>query len=362
MKVSFINLQAEWKFFEKKFLSAFKKVGRSGVYVLGPELERFEHNFAKYSGYTHGIGVSTGLSALEIALRAYGIGSRDEVITVANTAVATALAISSVGAKPVFCDIGDDFLIDPTKIEALITKRTKVILPVHLFGKICDMKAINFIAQKNKLAVIEDACQAHGANFKSESAKNTKAFSFYPTKNLGTMGEGGAIVTNDAKVRDFTMSYRNYGQQGRYNHVIKATNYRLEPLHATLLGVKLEYLNNFIKIRQNIAQKYISKLKNIDGLIINDFDPTSSYHLFVIRVLNKRRNELQDYLKKQGVETLVHYPTAIHRQPCYHNEYKNIILSKTDSFQNEILSLPCHYFMKDTEQDFIIKHIKKAIK
>lgn len=361
MKVPFINLKSEWKFFEKKFVSTFKKVGRSGVYVLGSEVEQFENDFAKYCGYSCGVGVSTGLSALEVSLRAYDIGEGDEVITVANTAVATVLAISSVGAKPIFCDIGDDFLIDPSKIEALITHKTKAVIPVHLFGKICNMKAINLIAKKHKLIIIEDACQAHGANFKNESAKNTKAFSFYPTKNLGTMGEGGAIVSNDKKVRDFALSYRNYGQQGRYNHVIKATNYRLEPLHCALLNLKLKYLDKFTKIRQGIAKNYITELKNIEGIIINDFDPTSSYHLFVIRVLDNQRDELQDYLKKQGIETLVHYPTVVHEQPCYKNEYLGLELEKTDKFQEEILSLPCHVFLGKAELNTIVASINKFI-
>jgi len=358
MRIPFINLQSEWKFFEKKFLPAFKKFGQSGMYVLGPEVEKFEVDFASYTGYRYGVGLSTGLSALETALRAYGIGPGDEVITVPNTAVATVLAISAVGAKPVLCDVGYDFLIDPSKIEDLITKKTKAILPVHLFGKICDMKMINRIAKKYGLKVIEDACQAHGAQFKGESAKNTKAFSFYPTKNLGALGEGGAIVTNDKKIRDFALSYRNYGQEGRYHHMIKGVNYRFEPLHCMLLSIKLKYLDSFIQKRRNIAKKYIQNLGNLSELEVGEFDTTSAYHLFVVRVTNNRRAELQKFLQKQGIDTLIHYPTAVHMQPCYREEFKGLSLTQVDVFQKEILSLPCHPFMKDREVNEIVKQIR----
>lgn len=359
MRVPFIDFKREWKFFEKKFLLAFKKFGQSGVYVLGPEVEKFENNFARYCGYKYAVGVSTGLSALEMILRAYGIKGGDEVITVANTAVATALAISNVGAKPVFCDIGDDFLIDADKIEKLINKKTKAIMPVHLFGKICDMKKINQIAQKHRLVVVEDACQAHGANFRGESTVNTKAFSFYPTKNLGALGEGGAVVTNNEKIRDFVESYRNYGQQGRYNHVLKGVNGRIDPLQCVLMNVKLKKIDKFIKRRCDIAKKYVAELRDLSGLVINNFDKNSSYHLFVVRILDGKRDKLRDYLKKRGIETLVHYPTAIHLQPCYKNEYKNLAsLLNTNKFQKEILSIPCNPFLSGKEVGYIIEQIK----
>lgn len=359
MKVPFLDVTREWNFFEKKFLLAFKKFGQSGIYVLGPEVEKFERDFAKYCGYQYAVGVSTGLSALEMILRAYNVGPGDEVITVANSAVATSLAISNVQATPVFCDVGDDFLMDVDKIESLITVHTKAILPVHLFGKICDLAAINKIAKKYKLIVVEDACQAHGADFRGESLKNTKAFSFYPTKNLGALGEGGAVVTNDEKIKNFVWSYRNYGQRGRYNHVIKGGNYRLDPLKCVLLGIKLKKLKYFISQRQDIAKKYINAFKNIDSLVINRFDPSCAYHLFVIRVLNGKRDKLRDYLKDQGLETLIHYPIAIHRQRCYRKEHEGSILKNTDKFQEEILSLPCFAFLNEREQNFVIANIKK---
>lgn len=357
MQVPFIDLKREWKFFEERFLLAFQKFGRDGIYVLGSEVENFERNFAKYCGYKYCATVSTGLSALEIILRAYNIGKDDGVITVANSAVATALAISNVGAKPVFCDVGDDFLIDTDKIVKLITKKTKAIMPVHLFGRVCNMDKINEIADRFGLIVIEDACQAHGANFIGLSTVNTKAFSFYPTKNLGALGEGGAITTNDDKIFNFVKAYRNYGQEGRYNHVMKAINSRLEPLHCIFLNIKLKYLNQFVKKRQDIAKKYIKEFKDIKGLFVNDFDPDTSYHLFVIRVSGGRRDELRNYLKEKGIEALVHYPIAIHQQPCYQPEYRKLKLKNTDQFQNEIISLPCYPFLSEKESDYIIKSV-----
>jgi dTDP-4-amino-4,6-dideoxygalactose transaminase len=358
MPIHFIDLKREWFFFEKKFLKAFKEFGEKGIYVLGPEVEKFEKDFAKYCKYKYAVGVSTGLDAIEICLHAFKIGAGDEVITVSNSAVATSLAISNVGAKPVFCDIGEDFLMDPQKIERLITEKTRCILPVHLFGNICNMKLINEIAQKHKLVVIEDSCQAHGAGFSGESLKNTKTFSFYPTKNLGALGEAGAIVTNDEEIKKFASFYRNYGQQGRYNHIIKGVNGRIDALQCALMRIKLSKLNLFIKRRQEIALNYIEALKNTSDLIINSFDKTSSYHLFVVRVSNNLRTDLMIFLKEKGIETLIHYPTLIHQQPCYEKEYINNLLPTSERFQKEILSLPCNPFLTRKEQAKIIKEIK----
>lgn len=362
MRVPFAELNREWAYFETDFLEAFKEFGRTGIYILGTATENFENNFASYHGYKYAVAVSTGLAALEISLLAVGVKAGDEVITVANSAVATSLAISNVGARPVFCDIKDNFLMAEDKIANLITEKTKAILPVHLFGQICDMKAINEIAARHNLIIIEDACQAHGANFKAESAINTKAFSFYPTKNLGALGEGGLVLTNDEKVRDFAAVYRNYGQQGRYNHIIKGNNYRADALQCLFLDIKLKKLADFIKTRRCIAQKYIKELSALPDLILPEFSEDGSYHLFVVRVLNNKREALKKYLSDQGIEALIHYPVTIKNQPCYAAEYKEIVLEKTDLLQTEILSLPCYPFLKKVEQDYVISEIKKFFK
>lgn len=359
MKVPFVDLTREWNYFEKIFSEAFIEFGRKGYYVLGTYTSDFESSFAEYSSYKYAVAVSTGLSALEIALLAHGIKAGDEVITVGNSAVATSLAISHLGAKPIFCDIKDDFLIDEDKIIALITDKTRAILPVHLFGKVCNMKAINNIAAKHNLVIIEDACQAHGAKFEDEDAINTKAFSFYPTKNLGALGEGGLILTNDEKIRDFASSYRDYGQNGRYNHVMFGDNNRINALQCAFLNIKLKELDGFIIRRQEIAKKYIEELSGLKYLKINDFDNKSSYHLFVIRVLGSRRDSLKFFLADNGIDALVHYPVAIPYQPCYKNYYPDLKLDKTDTLQSEIISLPCYPFLKDEEQDYIISKIKE---
>lgn len=354
MNVPFLDLAREWSFFEDRFLEKFKEFGRAGHYILGEYTEQFETHLAEYFNYKYAVGVSTGLSALEIILRAYGIGEGDEVLTVANSAVATSLSISYVGAKPVFCDIGEDFLMDPDKLENLITPKTKAILPVHLFGKIANMEAINAIARKHNLIVIEDACQAHGADFSGASLVNTKALSFYPTKNLGALGEGGAILTNDEKVRDFAVSYRNYGQKERYHHEIKGNNYRIDALQCALMDIKLTQLDEFIRKRRAIARKYVEHLHSLTPITVEAFDPTHAYHLFVIRVAGGKRDALRDYLHSQNIDALIHYPTPIHHQPCYREEYRTSQLPVTDRLQTELLSLPCYPFLYTEEQEKVL--------
>jgi dTDP-4-amino-4,6-dideoxygalactose transaminase len=253
--------------------------------------------------------------------------------------------------------VGEDFLIDPAKIETLITRRTKAILPVHLFGKICNMAAINKIAKRHGLIILEDACQAHGAKYAGASLKNTKAFSFYPTKNLGAMGEGGMVVTNDEQIYKFVVSFRNYGQAGRYNHVMKGGNFRLDPFKCALLNEKLKAMSRAVSIRRKLALNYVKALSVVSGLAVDAYDAASCYHLFVIRALNGQRDQLRDYLKQNGIETLVHYPVSIYEQPCYRSEYPRLKLTNTDKFQSEILSLPCYPFLTTREQKFIIQKI-----
>lgn len=355
-EVKFIDFKREWNYFRDDFIRVFSDFGENGVYVLGKYTEDFEADFANYCHHRYCSGLSSGLSALEAALKSANVLPGDEVITVANSAVATALAISNVGAQPVFCDVGQNFLIDADKIESLITNRTKAILPVHLFGRICDIESINLIANKHNLRVVEDACQAHGASF--DNFINVKAFSFYPTKNLGALGEGGAIVTDDENVYNFISSYRNYGQRERYNHVMLGNNYRISALQCALLDIKLKKLDGLIGKRRSIAKRYIEELKGFDQLIIDDYNPNWSYHLFVIRIKDNLRDLLQKYLKEAGIDTIVHYPVAIHKQPCYSDIGNLFNLDMTDKFQNEILSLPCYPFLLEDEQAYVIDSIK----
>lgn len=358
MVVPFLDLQREWQALEPDLLETFVAFGRSAHYVLGEQVSRFEEAFAAAHGYRYGVGVSSGLSALEIALFAVGIGPGDEVITVANSAVATALAISHVGARPVFCDIGDNFLIDPTQLEALVTPRTKAIVPVHLFGAVCEMSLITSIAEKYGLHIIEDACQAHGADFVVAGAvQHTKAFSFYPTKNLGGYGESGMVVTQSEAVRDFVRQYRDYGQASRYVHIQKGTNSRIDALQCDLLKVKLTLLPQYVQTRLRLATVYTEGLRDISGLQLPTFGPGAAPHVYVVRVLYGHREELRQYLLSQGITTLVHYPVPIHRQPCYVGEYNAVTLATTEKLQEEILSLPCYPYLTSEEQEYVIEQI-----
>lgn len=363
MTVPFLDLTREWRYFEPELVRAFTEFGASNEYVLGEYTKSFEKNFALAQGYTYAIGVSSGLAALEVALLAEGVKRGDEVITVANSAVATALAISNIGAIPVFCDVKENFLIDETRITSLITERTRAIVPVHLYGEVCNMEAINTIASRFRLVVVEDACQAHGAAFGEEGElKNTKAFSFYPTKNLGALGEAGMVVTNSRKVYDFIEQYRNYGQTERYVHTIRGNNYRIDALQCAFLNVKLRKLKDFVSVRNQIACGYVDKLSDIQALELPRISQKSAAHLFVVRITNGLRESFRKHLSDQGVGTVVHYPTPIHRQPCYEEEYRGICLSQTEEFSNDIVSLPCYPFFRNDEQEYVIKIVRDFFK
>ena len=361
-RVRFLDLQAQYASIKGEIEEAVHAVLESGHFVGGEWIEKFENEFAQYTGAKYALAVGSGTAALELAFKAAHIGPGDEVIVPANSFFATAEAVSNIGATPVFADVDPvTFHLNAATVEPHLTPKTRAIVPVHLYGRAVDLKGIERLAEAHDLQIIEDACQAHGANFKGEAAINTKAFSFYPTKNLGALGEGGLVMTNDEKVRDFAATYRNYGQQGRYNHVIKGNNYRADALQCVLLDIKLKKLNDFIGKRRGIAQRYIHELGGLSDLALPEFSADNSYHLFVIRVLNDKRDALRNYLKEQGIETLIHYPITINKQPCYREEYTDLVLEKTDSFQPEILSLPCYPFLKDEEQDFVIAEIKKYL-
>lgn len=351
----------EEKYFRSEIRRAIDKSLKSGRYILGKNVEIFEDDFAKYIGTKYCIGVANGLEALQISMMAYGIGRGDEVITVSNSAVATAIAITNIGAEPVFVDIDDYYHIDVNSIEEKITKKTKAIIPVHLFGQITDMVSVKKIAKKYNLKIIEDACQAHGAvyrNKKAGSFGDTGCFSFYPTKNLGAYGDGGAITTNSKSVYMLCKKIRNYGQKNRYDHEIKGINSRLDELHAAMLRVKLKKLNNLVEKRNSFARIYLDKLKNIKeiGLPKIRKNSTHSFHLFVISA--ERRDKLMGFLKTNGIESQIHYPIPIHKQKCY-KEFNNISLPKTEEESKKMLSIPIHPFLTKNDAGYLCKKIKE---
>jgi dTDP-4-amino-4,6-dideoxygalactose transaminase len=363
MKIPFGDLSRQYKKYKKEFDSIISSVFEKGNFILGENLVKFEKDFAGYLKINHAIGVANGTDALFIALKALDISAGDEVITVSNTAVPTVSAIDAAGATPVFVEIKENtFNIDPSKIESAITSKTRAILPVHLYGKPCEMNEIISIARKHNLRVIEDCAQAHGAEYKGKKVGtfgDLSAFSFYPSKNLGANGDGGMVVTNSDELAEKVSLLRNYGFKNRYNSIMRGYNSRLDEIQAALLDFKLTKLDHWNKRRYEIAQKYIESLKNLP-LILPEIEPSTLpvFHLFVVRT--KIREKFIDYLMEKGITALIHYPTPVHLQPAYEFlGYKKGALPITEKLSEEIVSIPIYPELEDFEIDYIIQSIKK---
>lgn len=324
--------------------AAVSRVMDSGRYILGEEVRAFEEEFSAYIGVRFGVGVGSGTDALHLALRACGITSNDEVITVSHTAVATVAAIELCGARPVLIDIDPiTFLIDPDRIEKAITSRTRAIIPVHLYGQVADMEAIRSIADRHGLRVIEDCAQSHGAQLKgrrSGSWGDLSTFSFYPTKNLGAFGDGGMVMTDDPELAEKVRLMRQYGWRQRYVSEIPGLNSRLDELQAAVLRVKLKYLDRWNEARRKKAHQYTTLLKGLNIRCPEESDPQRHvYHLYVIRT--RDRDGLRAFLKEAGIETLIHYPVPVHLQKAYqYLGYLKGDLPATETCSEEILSLP----------------------
>lgn len=359
--IRFNDFVKEYKTHEKEYLNAIKRVMNSGWYILGGEVESFEDKFAKYLGVKHCIGVANGLEALQISLMALGVGKGDEVITTPISAVATTLSILAVGATPVFVDIDDNGQIDTSKIEKSITSRTKAILPVDLYGQPCGLDKIRALCKKHKLYLIEDAAQAHGSTYKGRKLGvlgDVGCFSFYPTKNLGAVGDGGAIVTSSSKIAIACAEIRDYGQKSKYLHTRYGLNSRLDELQAAILCVKLKNLGSGNAARRKLARRYIENLKGVKDLemVLPERLGDSNFHLFVIRT--RKRDALQKYLKSFGIPTLVHYPLTIPEQPFLKKlGIRTRNLPASERFVSEVLSLPCHPFMTMKQIDYVSQEI-----
>jgi len=346
----------------KELKEATNRVIDSNWYILGKEVENFEIEFANYLGVKYCIGVGNGLEALHIILRAYGIGEGDEVIIPSNTYIATALAVSYAGATPIMVEPDErTYNINPDLIEEKITKKTKAIMPVHLYGQACDMDPINEVAKKYNLKIIEDAAQAHGATYKGRKCGtlgDAAGFSFYPTKNLGALGDGGAVTTNDKELAGKVRALRNYGSEKHYYNKYMGFNSRLDEMQAAILRVKLRHLEEFNEERKMIAQLYLKGLQ--DANIILPYVPEWAepvWHQFVIR--STKRDELQEYLKSKGIGTLIHYPLPIHLQEAYkHLGYKKGDFPIAEKMANEVLSLPMWVGLKKEEIEMICKAIR----
>ena len=344
--IPFLDLKEINAQYREKLVQACANVIDSGWYVQGNEHKEFEKEFAEYCGTKYAIGVGNGLDALVIILRAYkelGImKDGDEVIVPSNTYIASILAISQNNLIPVLVEPEiDTYLIDPLKIEVKITSKTKAIMPVHLYGQTCQMDKINVIAKKHNLKVVEDSAQSHGAYFKDKRCGNlgdASGFSFYPGKNLGALGDGGAVTTNDKKLADTIKALRNYGSHKKYENLYKGVNSRLDEIQAAMLRVKLKYLDNEIKKRRDVANYYINNIKN-DKVILPTVRSECEHvwHLFTISTNN--RKDLQQYLLDKNIETLIHYPIPPHKQVAY-EELCNDSHPISENIHKNILSLP----------------------
>jgi len=346
MRVPFVNLALLHRDLKEELEEVFSRVLQNSSFILGPEVERFEQDFAAYCGTKYCVAVSSGTAALHLTLASLGIGAGDEVITVPHTFIATAEAISAVGATPVFVDIDpQSFCMDAMLLEAAITERTRAIIPVHLYGQMADMDPIRAVAARYGLPVVEDACQAHGAEYKSQKAGSlgvAGCFSFYPGKNLGACGEGGAVTTDDAELAQKLRMWRDHGSRKKYEHQFAGLNMRMDGLQGGILAVKLRYLDRWNEERREIARQYASAL---DGTsVIPPVEMSYGrhvYHLYVVQTDD--RDALRQQLAELEIESGLHYPIPLHLQDAYRSlGYKRGDFPVTEHVKDRILSLPIY--------------------
>jgi len=366
MKVPFLDLKIQYKQIEHEVIPVITRAMANGAFIGGEQVSCFETEFARFCKSSYCVGVNSGTDALRFALMAIGVGLGDEIITVANTFIATTEAISQVGAKPVFVDVYPDTCnMDISKIEDKITENTKAVIPVHLYGQPADMDPILEIARKNNIAVIEDACQAHGASYKNRKAGSVGAvgcFSFYPGKNLGAFGEGGAIITQDEDIAQKIRMIRDHGQRKKYFHDIEGYNGRLDAIQAGVLRIKLKRLEDWNKLRRKNAAYYNELLSEIPSVILlteAEF-AESVYHLYVILVDD--RDGLQNFLYSKDIATGLHYPLPLHLQKAYeHLGYKKGVFPVTEHIADRLLSLPMFPELKPEQIEYVVQSIKEYI-
>ena len=354
--IKFLDLKKINERFRGEMDAAVKRVLDNGWYLLGQEIEQFEKDFAAYCGVKHCVGVANGLDALKLIIKAYGFGSGDEIVVPANTYIASILAISDSGCTPVLVEPKwETRLIDEDLIEAAITPRTKAIMVVHLYGRAMDMTKVWEIAKKHGLKVIEDSAQAHGAMFNGRRTGNlgdASGFSFYPGKNLGCLGDGGAVTTNDAEIAAKVRALRNYGSDVKYHFPYRGTNSRLDEIQAAWLGVKLPYLDVDNQRRREIAARYCTEIKNpLIELPQGPNDESMVWHVFAVTC--PLRDELQKYLTDHGIQTVIHYPIPPHKQHCY-TEWNERSYPITERIHREIISLPISPVLTDEEVGEVI--------
>lgn len=359
MFVEFYSLKRANSHLEESFIEAASRVIRSGWYINGPEKDIFESKFAEYCDQRYAVGVGNGLDAITIALKALDVGDGDEVIVPAHTFIATWLGVEAVGATIVPVDVDLlDACINPKMVEQAITENTKAILAVNLYGNVCQLASLRKIADRHKLKLLVDSAQSHGASINNINATHyadVSTYSFYPSKNVGALGDAGAIVSNDGDFINRARAIANYGSHTKYEHVYRGVNSRLDEMQAAFLSIALDAYKTSILDRKRVAKLYCDRLLSLSkhGFfdILTPFNEGYVYHLFVLSVDN--RDDLQSYLSKQGIESLIHYPKPVHKQDCYKGSFGDLIFPVSESLSKNVISLPFSPKLSDEEIDFI---------
>jgi dTDP-4-amino-4,6-dideoxygalactose transaminase len=365
MKVPFVDLAQQHRAMAEELRQVFVRVLARSSFILGPEVFQFEEVFASYLNVAHCVAVNSGTAALHLTLQALGIGPGDEVITVPNTFIATAEAISAIGARPVFVDVDPvSYTMDPAAVENAITERTKALLPVHLYGQPADLNPLLAIARRNNLSLVEDACQAHGATYNGTKVGTlgiAGCFSFYPGKNLGCLGEGGAVVTNDPDIAEQVRMLRDHGSVRKYEHRVPGYNFRMEGLQGGFLHVKLKYLDAWNERRRLAAKKFDDRLSG-SALILPTEMPYARhvYHLYVVQAEN--RDSLREQLLAAGIETGLHYPIPLHLQKAYSClGYQASSFPVAENMSRRILSLPMHPDLTDEQIEYVASVLMESL-
>ncbi|MDD2562966.1 MAG: DegT/DnrJ/EryC1/StrS family aminotransferase [Salinivirgaceae bacterium] len=365
--IQMVDLQSQYLRLKNEIDSAITTVLSSAKYINGPEVNQFATNLAQYLKVAHVIPVANGTDALQIALMALGIGPGDEVITPDFTFIATVEAVALLGATPIMIDVKkDDFTLNETQLEALIASRTKAIIPVHLFGQCANMDAISLIAQKHNIAIVEDTAQALGSEFcgnkqsKAGTVGDIGCTSFFPSKNLGCFGDGGALFTNNDLLAEKMRSIANHGSKIKYYHDTIGVNSRLDTVQAAVLDVKLKYLDDFNARRQKAATYYDNAFMNIENIVVPFRNRNSShiFHQYTIRVLKGNNLELQKFLEKKGIPSMIYYPVPIHRQKAFGDhivDSRNFPIS--NALSHEVISLPMHTELSEQQQEYIVRNV-----
>ncbi len=366
MKVPFLDLKAPHAALREEFELAFSQVIDSGVFAGGPAVARFEEAFAAFCNCEYAVGLGSGTEAVWLALLACGVGPGDEVITVPSTFMATAEAITYTGATPVFVDVNEQtYTMDPAALAGAVTKRTKAIVPVHLFGQIAEMDLILKFAKQHRLVVIEDAAQAHGAEYKSHPAGSmgqVGCFSFYPGKNLGALGEAGAVVTNNTQLRDTIRTLRDHGQAKKYHHDLVGWNCRMDAIQGACLAIKLRHLERGNELRRGHARRYTSGFNGNEEVTapVEAEYARHVYHVYAIRV--KQRDEVMQQLERKGIGCGVHYPVPVHLQKAYsHLGYGRGAFPVAEAIADEFVSLPMYPELSNGQVDYVIEAVTEAV-